>query len=87
MKTYNLLHTSKESTEAFCRLNNLDKNKKYLIRIHTSEHNSIEVLKVAEELSVLFPQACIAGTSAYAVICQGEVIEKGWRGKDKSIKI
>ncbi|MBP1565022.1 MAG: EAL domain-containing protein [Oscillospiraceae bacterium] len=77
MKTYNLLHTSKESTEAFCRLNNLDKNKKYLIRIHTSEHNSIEALKVAEELSVLFPQACIAGTSAYAVICQGEVIEKG----------
>ena len=77
MKTYNLLYTSKESLETFYRLNCLDENKKYLIRVHTSEHTSETIIPVIEELMSVFPKAYIVGTSAYAVICQGEVIEKG----------
>ncbi len=77
MKTYNVLFTSKQSLIGFSEQNNLDFEKKYLIRVHTSVHSVNEVNLLINDIKDVFPHCVIAGTSVNAVILSGRVIAEG----------
>ena len=74
MKTYNVLFTGKQSLIGFSEQNNLDFDKKYLIRVHTSVNSVSEATSLISSITSVFPNSLIAGTSVNAVIMSGKVI-------------
>lgn len=76
MKAYNHLFVSLDNFKNYLDSIELDRSKKYLIRLHTGVHTPKAARALACEIQSLFPQALIIGCSTSRVICEGK-IEQG----------
>ncbi|MDO5560047.1 MAG: EAL domain-containing protein [Oscillospiraceae bacterium] len=76
MKTYNLIYTNSHDLIRYAAENSLDTQGRYLIRIHTSIHTSVQAQALATDILKVFPNSSVAGTTAYGVICNSRIYER-----------
>ena len=73
MKTYNHLFQSMEQFNNYLDGVELNRNKKVLVRIHSSIHSQEEMKRLLFEMKMLLPGAMIVGCSTNRVICEGKI--------------
>ena len=74
MKSYNHLFESPELFKNFIEGIGLQKDKKLLIRIHSTHHSMDEMQSLAQEIKEILPHAAIVGCSSSMVICEGKIL-------------
>ena len=75
MKVYNHLYRDKRKFNVFLNGIGLDREKKALVRIHSSVHSAEEISVLAREIKEFLPKANIIGCSTPGVICDGKIIK------------
>lgn len=75
MKVYNHLYRDKRKFNFFLNGTGLDREKRALVRIHSSVHSAEEMSLLAGEVKELLPNANIIGCSTPGVICDGKIIK------------
>lgn len=77
MRTYNHLFKSMNRFNDFLDGIGLDRNKKVLVRIHSSIHTMEMIEQIACYIKERIPDAFIIGCSTSQVICEGKIVQKG----------
>ena len=77
MRTYNHLFKSLDHFNDFLDGIRVDKNKKVLVRIHSSIHTMDMMEQIACHIKNSLPDAVIIGCSTSQVICEGKIVQKG----------
>lgn len=75
MRAYNHLFVSWRILEEFLDGIRADRNKKQLVRIHSSVHNCESMQALAERIQERLPNAAIIGCSTMGVICEGRIVK------------
>lgn len=73
MKVKCCIYKDENQLNDFIKESEINKNEEYYICIHTSRHKRDESAVLAEQLKNKFPNSKIAGTSAAAIMCNGEI--------------
>lgn len=73
MKTYNHLFVSLDKFKDFLDSTGMSRNKKALVRIHSTVHTAETMRPVAAEIQALLPNAVMIGCSTAKVIYEGRI--------------
>lgn len=73
MKTYNHLFVSLDKFEDFLDSTGMDRDKKALVRIHSSIHTAETMQPLTADIQASLPNAVIIGCSTPKVICEGKI--------------
>lgn len=73
MKVYNHLYCSRQEFNIFINGTGVDREKKALVRIHSSTHSAEEMSVLAREIMEFLPNAKIIGCSAPGIIFEGKL--------------
>lgn len=74
MKTYNHLYESLENFKGFVEGVGFQKDKQFLIRIHSAIHSMDEIQVIAKDIKAVLPEAVITGCSSSVIICEGKLL-------------
>ncbi len=75
MKNFNTLYKGATALESFVQENNLQNEKQCLVRIHASNGNAKECVKLAKEVKNLIPEASINGCCASGIMYEGMIYD------------
>ena len=75
MRAYNHLFISWRIFEEFLDGIRADRNKKQLVRVHSSVHNMESMQGLAKQIQDRLPNAVIIGCSTPGVICEGRIVK------------
>ena len=75
MRAYNHLFISWRIFEEFLDGIRADRNKKQLVRVHSSVHNMESMQELAKQIQDRLPNAVIIGCSTPGVICEGRIVK------------
>lgn len=73
MKVYNHLYRSKNEFDIFINGIGIDRDKKALVRIHSSVHSAEGMSALAREIKEFLPNAKTIGCSTSGIICEGKI--------------